>query len=31
MRDRPLLLAGLAMAAIAIAFTAFGLIAGDGR
>ncbi len=31
MRDRPVLVAGVAMALIAIAFTAFGLIAGDGR
>lgn len=31
MRDRPILLAGIAMTLIAIAFTAFGLIAGDGR
>jgi hypothetical protein len=30
-RDRSLLWAGVAMALIAIAFVAFGLVAGDGR
>jgi len=31
MRSRTLLAAGIVMAVVAIAFTAFGLIAGDGR
>ncbi|MEY4225923.1 MAG: hypothetical protein RL190_680 [Actinomycetota bacterium] len=31
MRDRSLLWAGVAMTLIAIAFVAFGLVAGDGR